>query len=107
MTSATNLWLELGLEEPGLNRVIRAGYRLLNLQTYFTAGVKEVRAWTIPVGATAPQAAGKIHTDFEKGFIRAKLSLLTTLLPIKVNKARKKPVRCERKAKIISLKMAI
>ncbi len=61
----------LGLEEPGLNRVIRAGYELLNLQTYFTAGVKEVRAWTIPVGATAPQAAGKIHTDFEKGFIRA------------------------------------
>ncbi len=57
---------ELGLEEPGLNRVIRAGYKLLNLQTYFTAGVKEVRAWTIPVGATAPQAAGKIHTDFEK-----------------------------------------
>lgn len=62
---------ELGLEEPGLNRVIRAGYKLLNLQTYFTAGVKEVRAWTIPIGATAPQAAGKIHTDFEKGFIRA------------------------------------
>ena len=62
---------ELGLDEPGLNRVIRAGYTLLNLQTYFTAGVKEVRAWTIPVGATAPQAAGKIHTDFEKGFIRA------------------------------------
>jgi GTP-binding protein YchF len=62
---------ELGIEEPGLNRVIRAGYELLNLQTYFTAGVKEVRAWTIPIGATAPQAAGKIHTDFEKGFIRA------------------------------------
>ena len=62
---------DLGLEEPGLNRVIRAGYELLNLQTYFTAGVKEVRAWTIPVGATAPQAAGKIHTDFERGFIRA------------------------------------
>lgn len=61
----------LGLTEPGLNRVIRAGYELLNLQTYFTAGVKEVRAWTIPVGATAPQAAGKIHTDFERGFIRA------------------------------------
>lgn len=98
---------ELGLEEPGLNRVIRAGYRLLNLQTYFTAGVKEVRAWTIPVGATAPQAAGKIHTDFEKALSAPKLSLLTTLLPIKVNKARKKPVRCERKAKIISLKMAI
>ncbi|OUC35598.1 Ribosome-binding ATPase YchF [Enterobacter sp. J49] len=62
---------EQGLAEPGLNRMIRAGYELLNLQTYFTAGVKEVHAWTIPVGATAPQAAGKIHTDFEKGFIRA------------------------------------
>jgi len=62
---------DLGMEEPGLNRVIRGGYDLLNLHTYFTAGVKEVRAWTIPVAATAPQAAGKIHTDFEKGFIRA------------------------------------
>ena len=61
----------LGLDEPGLNRVIRAGYKLLKLHTYFTAGEKEVRAWTIPVGATAPKAAGKIHTDFEKGFIRA------------------------------------
>ncbi|OBX05356.1 GTP-binding protein [Gallibacterium genomosp. 3] len=64
---------ELGLDEPGLNRVIRAGYKLLNLQTYFTAGVKEVRAWTIPVGATAPKAASVIHTDFEKGFIRAEV----------------------------------
>ncbi|WKE66647.1 redox-regulated ATPase YchF [Gallaecimonas kandeliae] len=64
---------EIGLEEPGLNRVIRAGYELLNLQTYFTAGVKEVRAWTIKVNSTAPQAAGKIHTDFEKGFIRAEV----------------------------------
>ncbi len=64
---------EMGLEEPGLNRVIRAGYELLGLQTYFTAGVKEVRAWTVPVGATAPQAAGVIHTDFEKGFIRAEV----------------------------------
>ncbi|WP_028874348.1 redox-regulated ATPase YchF [Tepidiphilus margaritifer] len=62
---------EMGLEEPGLNRLIRAAYRLLGLQTYFTAGVKEVRAWTIPIGATAPQAAGVIHTDFERGFIRA------------------------------------
>jgi ribosome-binding ATPase len=62
---------ELGLEEPGLNRVIRAGYTLLGLQTYFTAGVKEVRAWTVKAGSTAPQAAGVIHTDFEKGFIRA------------------------------------
>ncbi len=65
---------ELGLEEPGLNRVIRAGYALLGLQTYFTAGVKEVRAWTVRVGATAPQAAGVIHTDFEKGFIRAEVT---------------------------------
>ncbi len=64
---------DLGMEEPGLNRVIRSGYELLNLHTYFTAGVKEVRAWTIPIGATAPQAAGKIHTDFEKGFIRAEV----------------------------------
>ncbi|MCW8332118.1 redox-regulated ATPase YchF [Photobacterium sp. SDRW27] len=64
---------DMGIEEPGLNRVIRSGYELLALQTYFTAGVKEVRAWTIPVGATAPQAAGKIHTDFEKGFIRAEV----------------------------------
>ena len=62
---------DLGLEEPGLNRVIRAAYELLGLQTYFTAGVKEVRAWTVKVGSTAPQAAAVIHTDFEKGFIRA------------------------------------
>ena len=64
---------EMGLEEPGLNRVIRAGYKLLGLQTYFTAGVKEVRAWTVRAGSTAPQAAGVIHTDFEKGFIRAEV----------------------------------
>ncbi|MGZ8163490.1 MAG: redox-regulated ATPase YchF [Methylobacter sp.] len=64
---------DLGLEEPGLNRVVRAGYTLLNLATYFTAGVKEVRAWTIPLGASAPQAAGVIHTDFERGFIRAEV----------------------------------
>jgi len=62
---------DLGLSEPGLDRVIHAGYKLLGLQTYFTAGPKEVRAWTVPVGSTAPQAAGVIHTDFEKGFIRA------------------------------------
>ncbi len=64
---------DLGLEEPGLNRVIRAAYHLLGLQTFFTAGPKEVRAWTVPVGATAPKAAGVIHTDFEKGFIRAEV----------------------------------
>ena len=62
---------DIGLEEAGVSRLIRSAYNLLNLQTYFTAGVKEVRAWTIPVGSTAPQAAGVIHTDFEKGFIRA------------------------------------
>ncbi len=64
---------ELGLEESGLDRVIRAGYQLLNLETYFTAGEKEVRAWTVRVGATAPEAAGVIHTDFQKGFIRAEV----------------------------------
>jgi hypothetical protein len=64
---------DMGLDEPGLNRVIRAGYGLLGLQTYFTAGPKEVRAWTVPVGATAPQAAAVIHTDFERGFIRAEV----------------------------------
>jgi GTP-binding protein YchF len=64
---------ELKLEEPGLNRVIRGGYSLLGLQTYFTAGVKEVRAWTVHAGSTAPQAAGVIHTDFERGFIRAEV----------------------------------
>ena len=64
---------DLGFDEPGLNRVIRTGYALLGLQTYFTAGPKEVRAWTTKVGATAPQAAGEIHTDFEKGFIRAEV----------------------------------
>lgn len=65
---------EMGQEEPGLNRVIRAGFELLGLQTYFTAGVKEVRAWTVRKGATAPQAAGVIHTDFERGFIRAEVT---------------------------------
>ena len=64
---------ELGLEEPGLNRVIRGAYRLLGLQTYFTVGPKEVRAWTVRAGSTAPQAAGVIHTDFERGFIRAEV----------------------------------
>jgi ribosome-binding ATPase len=62
---------DMGMQEPGLNRLIRAAFKLLGLQTYFTAGVKEVRAWTIHVGDTAPQAAGVIHTDFERGFIRA------------------------------------
>jgi hypothetical protein len=74
---------ELGFDEPGLNRVIRAGYKLLRLQTYFTAGVKEVRAWTTRVGATAPQAAGEIHTDFEKGFIRAEVTAYDDFITFK------------------------
>jgi hypothetical protein len=64
---------DIGLDEPGVNKLIKAAYSLLNLQTYFTAGVKEVRAWTITKGMTAPQAAGVIHTDFEKGFIKAEV----------------------------------
>ena len=64
---------DMGLDEPGLNRVIRAGYTLLGMQTYFTAGDKEVRAWQVRAGSTAPQAAGVIHTDFERGFIRAEV----------------------------------
>ena len=64
---------ELKLDEPGLNRVIRTAFKLLGLETYFTAGVKEVRAWTVRAGSTAPQAAGVIHTDFERGFIRAEV----------------------------------
>jgi ribosome-binding ATPase YchF (GTP1/OBG family) len=69
----------VGLEEPALQTVAREAYRTLGLQSYFTAGEKEVRAWTIPVGATAPQAAGVIHTDFEKGFIRAEVYSLSDL----------------------------
>jgi GTP-binding protein YchF len=74
---------DLGLAEPGLNRVIRAGYDLLGLQTYFTAGEKEVRAWTVRVGATAPQAAGVIHTDFERGFIRAEVIAFDDYIKLK------------------------
>lgn len=70
----------LDLDEPGLNRVIHAGYKLLGLETYFTAGVKEVRAWTIPIGSTAPKAAAVIHTDFEKGFIRAEIIAYTDFI---------------------------
>jgi len=70
---AAEFLAEMGLDEPGLNRVIHAGYRLLQLQTFFTAGPQEVRAWTVRAGATAPRAAGRIHTDFEKGFIRAEV----------------------------------
>jgi GTP-binding protein YchF len=74
---------DMGLQEPGLDRLIRAGYTLLGLQTYFTAGEKEVRAWTIHKGDTAPQAAGVIHTDFEKGFIRAEVIALADYIACK------------------------
>ena len=77
----------MGMDEPGLNRVIRAGYELLGLQTYFTAGEIEVRAWTIPKGAKAPQAAGVIHTDFEKGFIRAEVFTFDDLMKHKSESA--------------------
>lgn len=98
---------DLGLEEPGLNRVIRGGYELLQLQTYFTAGVKEVRAWTIPVGATAPQAAGKIHTDFEKALSVHKQSRLMTILNTRAKMAQKKLEKCVKKARTTLLKMAM
>jgi len=80
---------DMGLTETGLDRVINAGYKLLNLQTYLTAGVKEVRAWTIPVGATAPQAAGVIHTDFERGFIRAEIIAYNDFVAFKGEKGAK------------------
>jgi hypothetical protein len=74
---------EMGQEEPGLNRLIRAAFKLLGLQTYFTAGVKEVRAWTIRIGDTAPQAAGVIHGDFERGFIRAQTIAFDDFIALK------------------------
>jgi len=80
---------EMGQDEPGLNRLIRAGFSLLGLQTYFTAGVKEVRAWTVPVGATAPQAAGVIHGDFERGFIRAQTIAFDDYIALKGEQAAK------------------
>jgi len=84
---------ELKLDEPGLNRVIRAGYSLLGLQTYFTAGEKEVRAWTVHAGATAPQAAGVIHTDFEHGFIRAEVIAYDDFIAFKGEAAAKEAGR--------------
>ena len=77
--SKSEMVADLGMTEPGLNRMIRCGYKLLGLQTYFTAGEKEVRAWTIHVGDKAPQAAGKIHSDFERGFICAEVFTLGDL----------------------------
>ncbi len=90
---------DLGLSEPGLNRVINAAYSLLGLQTYFTAGVKEVRAWTVRKGATAPQAAAVIHTDFEKGFIRAETIAYDDFIKYKGEAGARKPVACVWKAR--------
>ncbi|RLV61721.1 redox-regulated ATPase YchF [Parashewanella curva] len=95
---------ELGLEEPGLNRVINAGYTLLNLHTYFTAGVKEVRAWTVPVGALAPQAAGVIHTDFERGFIRAQVTSYNDFIEFKGENGAKEAGRLRVEGKTYEVK---
>ena len=90
---------DMGMEEPGLNRVIRAAYELLGLQTYFTAGPKEVRAWTVRVGATAPQAAGVIHTDFERGFIRAEVTSYDDFVAAAASRARRRRASCASKGK--------
>ena len=98
---------DLGLEEPGLDRVIRCGYTLLGLQTYFTAGEKEVRAWTTKVGATAPRAAAEIHTDFEKGFIRAESHRVMTTMSVETaNKVPKRLVGYASKARSTSFRKA-
>jgi ribosome-binding ATPase YchF (GTP1/OBG family) len=96
----------IGLEEPGLNRVIRAGYRLLKLLTYFTVGPKEARAWTITTGTRAPQAAGVIHTDFEKGFIRAETIAYDDYVSLGGEAARVMRARCGWKARSMWLPMA-
>jgi ribosome-binding ATPase len=83
----------MGMDEPALNALARAAYHLLGLQSYYTAGPKEIRAWTIPVGATAPQAAGVIHTDFERGFIRAEVYSVQDLVELKTEKAIKESGR--------------
>ena len=90
------------MEEPGLDRVVRAGYRLLGLQTYFTAGPKEARAWTVRAGASAPQAAGVIHTDFEKGFIRAEVISYQDYVSTGAKTAPGKPVAADWKGRIMS-----
>ena len=94
---------DMGMTEPGLDRVIHAGYALLGLQTYFTAGPKEVRAWTVRRGATAPQAAGVIHTDFERGFIRAEVIAYDDYIKrTRASRAPRKPARCASKARTTS-----
>jgi ribosome-binding ATPase YchF (GTP1/OBG family) len=98
---------DMGMEEPGLDRLIRAAYKLLGLQTYFTAGVKEVRAWTIHVGDTAPQAAGVIHTDFERGFIRAQTIAFDDYIAYKGEAAPRKRARCAPRARNMWSRMAM
>ncbi len=89
----------MGLQEPGLNKIIRAGYELLELQNYFTAGPKEVRAWTIPIGATAPRAAGVIHSDFERGFIRAEVTAYEDYIACKGEQGAKDAGKCRSEGK--------
>jgi ribosome-binding ATPase YchF (GTP1/OBG family) len=96
----------LGLEEPGLNRLIREAYSLLDLQTYFTVGPKEARAWTIHVGDTGPQAAGVIHTDFEKGYIRAETIAFDDFVGWAAKAAPRKPARCGPRARTTSSRTA-
>jgi GTP-binding protein YchF len=95
----TEFLAEMGMTEPGLNRVIRAGYSLLGLHTYFTAGVKEVRAWTVRIGASAPQAAGVIHTDFEKGFIRAETIAYDDFVQCNGEQGAKNTGKCRKEGK--------
>ena len=97
---------EMGQTEPGLARLIRAAFTLLGLQTYFTAGAKEVRAWTIHVGDTAPQAAGVIHTDFERGFIRAQTIAFADFVAHAASRAPRRPARCAPKARSTSSRTA-
>ena len=94
----------LGLEEPGLNRLIEQGYHLLDLITYFTCGPKETRAWTVRSGSTAPQAAGIIHTDFERGFIRAETTAYEDYVACKGKAGHAKPASSDKKAKNTSSK---
>ena len=102
------LFLEdLGLDEPGVSKLIRSAYQLLDLSTYFTAGEKEVRAWTIKNGMKAPQAAGVIHSDFEKGFIRAEVIKYVDYVSLVLNCRVKKMVKCQLKEKTMLLTMAI
>ena len=96
---------DIGLEEPGVAKLIRSAYGLLNLQTYFTAGEKEVRAWTVKEGSTAPQAAGVIHTDFEKGFIRAEVMKYSISLDLAASKPSKRRANSVSRARSTSCRM--